>query len=144
MAGRKSRRYPFGDTLDTYDFGIRRIYDPSRSRSFRSSLRDTEARRGTPQTGCEESESARTKAKTSPPLFSRFKRPTLKMFRWYLSHLAGNLGQKRIGINRTSRFHVGANLAFQVMLASKSELRWREVPRRVQECPRWGLCPRRR
>src|SRR3990170_2781574 len=58
---------------------IRNVHESCRPRAFRASLRDTEARRGSPQGCCKESEPARSKdeAETRP----RWKRPTLKIFR---------------------------------------------------------------
>ena len=76
-----------------YD-GIRSVHESRRPRAFGASLRDSEARRGSPQGRCEEPTSARTETKTETARLPRGNRPYLEGLSRF-SHLAGDFGESQ-------------------------------------------------
>src|SRR5579862_2166463 len=82
------------NVIDSPHERIRSLHAPCRPRTCRPSLRDSEARRGSPQ-GCgEESEPARAETKTTTARLPRGSRPYLEgLIRF--SHLAGDLGKSK-------------------------------------------------
>jgi hypothetical protein len=76
--------------LSFFHDGIRILYESRRPRSFRTAFGDTEARRGSPGRGCEESTSPGTEAKEAAETRGpRLRRVGLETRR--LSHLASDL-----------------------------------------------------
>src|SRR5580704_15736615 len=73
---------------------VRHVHGFCGPRARRPSLRDSEARRGSSQRGCEESEPARSETKAETARLPRGNRPYLEGFSRF-SHLAGDFGKSK-------------------------------------------------